>query len=78
MGFYIRKSMSRGPVRLNISKSGIGFSFGIKGLRIGPGPKGTYFHAGRHGLYYRSRYLKRPSLFLPFSFITRLFTPKTT
>ena len=40
--FYIRKTIKRGPVNVNISKSGIGISFGIKGLRIGIGPKGPY------------------------------------
>lgn len=53
MGFYIRKSFRAGPVRLNLSKSGVGVSAGIKGLRIGSGPRGSYIHAGRGGLYYR-------------------------
>ena len=54
MPFYIRKSVSVGPFRFNLSKSGIGVSAGIKGLRIGTGPRGHYIHAGRGGLYYRS------------------------
>lgn len=54
MPFYIRKSVSAGPFRFNLSKSGIGVSTGIKGLRIGTGPRGHYIHAGRNGLYYRS------------------------
>jgi len=53
MGFYLRKSFRAGPVRLNLSKSGFGISGGIKGARIGAGPRGRYIHAGRHGLYYR-------------------------
>jgi hypothetical protein len=53
MGFYIRKSFSVGPVRLNLSRSGLGASFGVKGARIGVGPRGTYVHMGRGGLYYR-------------------------
>ncbi len=53
MGFYIRKSFSAGPIRLNLSRSGLGASFGITGARIGVGPKGTYVHMGRGGLYYR-------------------------
>jgi hypothetical protein len=36
MGFYIRKAISVGPFRFNLSKSGIGVSAGIKGLRPGP------------------------------------------
>jgi len=53
MGFYIRKAFSAGPIRLNLSKSGLGVSFGVKGARIGKGPRGSYVHAGRYGLYYR-------------------------
>jgi hypothetical protein len=54
MGFYFRKSVSIGPVRLNFSNSGIGTSFGIKGLRYGVRPDGRrYVHAGRYGVYYR-------------------------
>ena len=54
MGFYLRKSFRAGPVRLNVSKSGLGASVGVKGLRVGSGPgKRPYIHAGRKGLYYR-------------------------
>ena len=53
MGFYIRKSLSVGPFRFNLSKSGIGLSTGIKGFRIGTGPRGNYVHMGRGGLYFR-------------------------
>lgn len=56
MGFYIRKGFNFGPLRLNVSKSGLGFSFGIKGLRIGSGPSGNYIHAGRKGLYYKAKF----------------------
>lgn len=54
MPFYIRKSVSAGPFRFNFSKSGVGVSVGVKGLRIGTGPRGHYIHAGRGGLYYRA------------------------
>jgi hypothetical protein len=53
MGFYIRKSVRVGPLRFNLSKSGIGVSTGIPGFRIGTGPRGTYIHVGTGGLYYR-------------------------
>ncbi len=53
MGFYIRKSISVGPFRFNLSKSGVGVSAGVKGLRFGTGPRGNYVHMGRGGLYYR-------------------------
>ncbi len=53
MGWYLRKSLKVGPIRFNLSKSGIGTSVGVKGLRIGSGPRGRYIHAGREGLYFR-------------------------
>lgn len=53
MGFYIRKALRVGPLRFNLSKSGIGVSAGIKGLRFGTGPCGNYVHMGRGGLYFR-------------------------
>src|SRR5437667_1289755 len=53
MGFYLRKGINFGPLRLNLSRSGLGSSFGVKGARIGIGPRGSYIHMGRGGLYYR-------------------------
>jgi hypothetical protein len=60
MGWYLRKSLSLGPLRLNLSKSGIGTSVGVKGLRIGRGPKGPYVHGGRGGLYFREQLGGKP------------------
>lgn len=54
MGFYLRKSVSVGPLRFNLSKAGIGVSAGVRGFRVGAGPRGNYVHMGRHGLYYRA------------------------
>jgi hypothetical protein len=54
MGWYLRKSLGFGPLRINLSKSGLGGSVGVKGLRVGSGPRGPYLHAGRGGLYYRT------------------------
>jgi len=34
MGFRFRKSINLGPLRLNISKKGIGYSVGTKGARV--------------------------------------------
>lgn len=59
MGFYVRKSVSVGPFRFNLSKSGVGVSAGVKGFRVGTGPRGNYVHIGRGGLYYRAT-LERP------------------
>jgi len=54
MGWYIRKSFNIGPLRLNLSKSGIGSSVGTKGFRLGKKPNGKqYVHAGRYGLYFK-------------------------
>src|SRR5438045_1299387 len=54
MGFYLRKSVSVGPLRFNLSKSGVGVSAGVKGFRVGAGPRGNYVHMGRNGIYYRA------------------------
>src|SRR5436190_3210650 len=53
MGFYLRKSIRVGPLRFNLSSSGIGVSAGIPGFRLGTGPRGNYVHMGRGGLYFR-------------------------
>lgn len=53
MGWYLRKSVKFGPLRMNFSKSGIGYSIGVKGARIGTGPRGPYVSGGRGGLYFR-------------------------
>lgn len=34
MGFRIKKSIKAGPVRVNFSKSGVGYSVGGKGFRV--------------------------------------------
>jgi len=34
-GFYFRKCIGLGPLALNFSKSGIGISAGVRGLRAG-------------------------------------------
>lgn len=54
MGFYIRKSIKVGPLRFNLSKSGVGVSAGVKGFRVSMGPRGNYVHMGHGGLYYRA------------------------
>lgn len=53
MPFYLRKGFRLGPLRFDLSKSGIGVSAGVTGARIGTGPKGSYVHGGRGGPYYR-------------------------
>ena len=54
MGFFFRKSISVGPVRLNFSRSGVGVSAGVRGLRSGINAKGkSYVAGGRYGVYFR-------------------------
>lgn len=66
MGFYIRKSISVGPFRFGLSKSGANVSVGVRGLRLGTGPRGTYVHMGLGGVYYRATIpVARPSAVTP-------------
>lgn len=53
MGLYLRKSVSVGPFRFNLSNSGVGMSVGVRGLRVGAGPRGNYVRIGRGGVYYQ-------------------------
>lgn len=54
MGLYLRKSVRVGPFRFNLSNGGVGVSVGVKGFRVGSGPRGNYVHMGAHGIYYRA------------------------
>src|SRR5437773_8725973 len=56
MPWGFRRSLKlAGPLRLNLSKSGLGLSLGVPGLHIGVGPRGRYLRAGvpGTGVYYR-------------------------
>lgn len=56
MGFSFRKSVKLGKgVRLNLSRSGVGVSYGVKGLRVSQSTRGTYLNAGSGGMYYRTK-----------------------
>jgi len=55
MGFFIRKAFKAGPLRINLSKGGVGVSGGVTGARIGLNRHGSYLYGGRHGLYYRKK-----------------------
>ena len=59
MGFYFRKSLRLGPLRFNLSKSGVGTSTGIKGARVGAGPRGAYVAGGTGGIYFRENISKK-------------------
>jgi len=54
MGFYLRKSIKVGPFRFNLSGSGVSVSAGVRGFRVGTGPRGNYVHMGVGGIYYRA------------------------
>lgn len=56
MGFYLRKSVAVGPFRFNLSNSGLGVSAGVRGLRVGTGPRGNYVRIGRGGVYYQQTF----------------------
>jgi Protein of unknown function (DUF4236) len=58
VGVYFRKSKSFGPVRFNMSRHGLGASFGVKGLRAGKqaGRQGLYVRGGLNGLYGRKHF----------------------
>jgi uncharacterized protein DUF4236 len=56
MGWSFRKSVGLGPFRINVSKSGVGYSVGGRGFRVGTNPKGrryTTFSIPGTGLSYR-------------------------
>jgi hypothetical protein len=56
MGFYYRKSLNLGLFRVNLSKSGLGYSVGGRGFRVGTtarGRKYTSFSIPGTGVGYR-------------------------
>jgi hypothetical protein len=60
MSFYLRKTVKAGPFRVSLSRSGIGMSTGVPGLRVSSGPRGSYIRVGAHGVYYRQT-LSKPA-----------------
>jgi hypothetical protein len=43
MPFFFRKSFHFGPLNVNVSSSGVGWSFGLLGFRIGKHPSGRWY-----------------------------------
>ncbi len=43
MGWTFRRSVNLGPLRLNLSKSGLGYSVGARGFRVGKDAKGRKY-----------------------------------
>jgi DNA polymerase-3 subunit epsilon len=59
MGLSFFKSFQKGLVRLNVSKSGLGLSFGVKGARISVGPRGVNLNIEKNGIRYRKKLDKK-------------------
>lgn len=62
MGWSFRRSINFGPVRLNLSKSGVGYSIGGRGFRVGKDAKDRRYSqvsVPGTGIYNRS-YEKKP------------------
>ena len=45
MGWSYRKSLNLGPFRINLSKSGVGYSVGGAGFRTGVSSSGRKYHS---------------------------------
>jgi|688.fasta_scaffold28627_4 hypothetical protein len=43
MGWRFRRSVGLGPLRLNMSKSGLGYSWGVPGIRVSTTPNGRRY-----------------------------------
>lgn len=57
MGWGLRRSLKLGPLKLNFSKSGVGYSVGVRGFRVGTDAKGRSYSAASipgTGLYSRT------------------------
>src|SRR5579859_6988024 len=69
MGWNFRRSVNFGPLRVNFSKSGVGYSVGTRGLRVGKDAAGRKYSSlsiPGTGIYRRD-YLSntRPQIVLP-------------
>jgi hypothetical protein len=64
MGWSFRRSIRLGLLRLNLSKSGIGYSVGVRGIRYGKDAKGkTYrtLNLPGTGIYRRDYFAATPA-----------------
>lgn len=64
MGWSFRRSINVGPFRMNLSKSGVGYSFGTRGLRVGKDATGRKYSSVSipHTGIYRRDYYSKPTL----------------
>jgi hypothetical protein len=64
MGWRYRRALNLGPLRLNLSHSGIGYSAGTRGLKIGQDSKRRkYLHLSvpRTGIFKKSYFPNAPA-----------------
>ena len=73
MGFTYRKSVNLGPFRVNLSKSGLGYSVGGRGFRVGTTARGKKYCLARTlrvspvGLLFEQATERPPSRLVPAS-----------
>ena len=73
MGLYYRKSVNIGPFRVNLGKSGVGYSVGGKGFRTGVsagGKRYSTFSVPGTGLGYRTQHKGQGCLLVVVGLIT--------
>jgi hypothetical protein len=59
MGWGFRRSINFGPLRINLAKSGVGYSVGTRGLRVGKDARGRNYSSlsiPATGIYRRDYY----------------------
>lgn len=64
MGWSFRRSVNLGPLRINLSKSGVGYSIGTRGFRVGQDSRGRRYQAvsiPKTGIYRRDYQPKTPT-----------------
>ncbi|WP_409181194.1 DUF4236 domain-containing protein [Amycolatopsis sp. VS8301801F10] len=54
MSFYLRTRVNVGPLRVSMSRAGLGASAGVPGFRVGAGPRGAYVTLGGGLVSYRT------------------------
>lgn len=55
MALYFRKSFGKGLFRVNLSRSGLSYSIGVRGARVRFSQKGTYVTLSSNGISYRKK-----------------------
>jgi hypothetical protein len=64
MGWSFRRSVNLGPLRINLSKSGVGYSVGTRGFRVGQDARGRRYQAvsiPKTGIYRRDYQPRTPT-----------------